>query len=724
MASDMENAQREILAAAAIAFAPATDVPRERALTQAAISSLVAAFGDGTFSRKQAAVEIARHGTLPELRGDLAGSLFDTLFSSGVVIQIEPPDGELFRFAPRVIQGTRETQSQLAALTETVLADLFSDLSLTPANKSVLADQVLLCLAWTMKECGRQYAYQLAGKLDVAAVVDRDELVAICHRAMPAASIPGVTAERIADAVAELFAQREPHFAQFVFSLTQCFYYMRLLGLDGGLALLSEDRFHGAQFFLDTNILLPFLFKESRHHRSVLEPAELCEQQHISLHISETTIEELRRVIASRRSIKETFDQVPDELVSETRCVFLRSYRAAKAVNPTITVDEFFEKVSEPRDTLKGDWGITVLDDNVESSATPKEVDRIRRVLAESFKKKRRREKTQSALDHDTHMFLLIQAERREFGDKSAWLVTLDTSLSDAAVQLQDPNEPGFSMSLDGFLQIMSPYVRADHRQSFVDLFVELMRRNLFPREEVLELEDFRMFTDMDLTIRALPGADVQNVIRRVKKALGGNWELAERSKVAYEVQRALTDPALKYRVEWQGKMEQLQAASAAREKEQSEKIESLRQSLQDYQRSKEEDLASQSSRHESEVAALRLELQGQISNIQEEFRTERRQREVLEVKQAKAAERESRLRHLLKAVILLVIFVPLGIGAWLLPDAWVSVFKSPFLTRLGVSLAAFSGLAGFLLGEGWLRIVAFIISVLSLFAGIMRALL
>ena len=89
------------------------------------------------------------------------------------------------------------------------------------------------------------------------------------------------------------------------FSLTQCYYYVRLLGLDGGLAQLAEERFHGAEFFVDTNLLLAFLFEQSRHHRSALELWELCKQQHISLHITEATLDELRRLIGHFRGIKE-----------------------------------------------------------------------------------------------------------------------------------------------------------------------------------------------------------------------------------------------------------------------------------------------------------------------------------------------------------------------------------------------------------------------------------
>ncbi len=86
--------------------------------------------------------------------------------------------------------------------------------------------------------------------------------------------------------------------------------------------------------------------------------------------------------------------------------------------------------------------------------------------------------------------------------------------------------------------------------------------------------------------------------------------------------------------------------------------------------------------------------------------------------------DRERVLRYALKAVIVSVIFVPLIIGAWLLPTLWVSIFKSPVLARLGICCAAFSAWVGFLLGEGWLKIAAFVVAVLSLFAGLTRALL
>jgi hypothetical protein len=70
---------REALSAAAMAFAPATDVPRERVLLHSAISSLLKIFENVSFDETEAVDAISANGTLPELRPDLARSLFVTL---------------------------------------------------------------------------------------------------------------------------------------------------------------------------------------------------------------------------------------------------------------------------------------------------------------------------------------------------------------------------------------------------------------------------------------------------------------------------------------------------------------------------------------------------------------------------------------------------------------------------------------------------------------------
>ena len=147
------------------------------------------------------------------------------------------------------------------------------------------------------------------------------------------------------------------------------------------------------------------------------------------------------------------------------------------------------------------------------------------------------------------------------------------------------------------------------------------------------------MFTDMDLTIRALPGEDVQKVIRRVKKVLGGNLDGSNRKNVAYEVQKALTDPTLKYRTELENEVRRLKKdydslndALATKEAAHANELDGVRRSLEEYRLSKDAELSLQKAAHENEVASVRRDLVNRIGNMEEALREQRRQSEALEV--------------------------------------------------------------------------------------------
>ena len=102
-------------------------------------------------------------------------------------------------------------------------------------------------------------------------------------------------------------------------------------------------------------------------------------------------------------------------------------------------------------------------------------------------------------------------------------------------------------MSLDGFLQIISPYVRADDQLTFAELFVNLINRNFFPPNEILTLDDFKMFIDNHHSIRHSDPQYIRQVIKKVKDAVDNNLTYEERQKqIAYEVQKILSNPDLK----------------------------------------------------------------------------------------------------------------------------------------------------------------------------------
>jgi len=458
---DYEHAHREALAAVAMAFAPATNVPRERALLRAAITLLLLNFGNRVFNRQQAIRTICDHGNLPELRDDLAGSLLDKLISSAIIRCQSEEENADYRFEESFSRKINAEQDRVDSLIEKVVRDLFDNTSLPQDMMLQLRKEMLLAISHLMEAYGEQYAYQAAGRADKAILVQYDELTKICQSAISRKMAQYIKPTDMAAAITELFAQREEHFAAFVFALTQNYYYLRLLGFGGAMEALSEDRFKNANFFIDTNLLFPFLFEESRHHRSVLELITIAQQLNISLHETEITLDELRSVINHHiDTFAKAYDEVPEGLVAATNSVLLSAYRRQKEKTPTLKPEEFLSEFRDVRERLAKEWDISVFDDPVEHSITRQEIDHTKKIINESsIKVQHGHAKGDLAQEHDSHLYYVVLAERERSGEKSAWLLTLDTSLSYAAKQLQADDAIPFCMTLDGFLHIISPYV-------------------------------------------------------------------------------------------------------------------------------------------------------------------------------------------------------------------------------------------------------------------------
>ena len=104
-----------------------------------------------------------------------------------------------------------------------------------------------------------------------------------------------------------------------------------------------------------------------------MELVEIAQQLNISLHESEITLEELRRVIEyNRTKLAKAFDEVPEDLVGSMKSVVLRAYRARKKQEPSLTFEAYLSEFLEVRDTLENEWGITVFDEPVERDIDPR----------------------------------------------------------------------------------------------------------------------------------------------------------------------------------------------------------------------------------------------------------------------------------------------------------------------------------------------------------------
>ncbi len=697
---EYEHACREALAAVAMAFAPATNIPRERALVKAAITLILLNFGNNTFKRGQAIKTICDHGNLPELRDNLAESLFDNLISSDIIRPQSKGDDPDYRFEESFSQKINAEQNHVDNLIEQVLRDLFDNTNFPQDMMPQLRKEMLLAISHLMEAYGKQYAYQVAGRVDKPIVVQYNELLNICKSSISKKMAQYIKSTDMAGAIAELFKQKEEHFAAFVFALTQNYYYLRLLGLGGGLEALSEERFKGSTFFIDTNLLFPFLFEESRHHRSILELMDIVQQLDISLHETEITLDELRTVINHHRNVfAKVYDEVPEGLVATTNNILLSAYRRQKGRKPDLKPEEFLSEFLDVRKRLENEWGITVFDDPIEYSINPKEIAHTRKIINESSIKIRHGiSKGDLSQEHDSHLYYVILAERKRSGENSAWLLTLDTSLFYAAKQLQPEEATPFCMTLDGFLHIISPYIRADHQKSFSDVFVELVGNNLFPFEETIRIDDFLMFTDFDLSIRNLPPEDVKKVIRHVKRQLDGGIPSPDsQAKVAYEVQKALSDPTLKYRTTLEEEI-----------KRRDYMIEQILEERKIDQQKSELEIQKIETCHKSQFTELNLKL----NEMDRKNKEDSSQITCL-------IKRLERNRYFLKVLFSFVLCGSIGIGIWFLPQRYLVFTQKVLLFKMTLSAIALFGFLCILVRTKMTVAILIILSVLSaLFCG------
>jgi predicted nucleic acid-binding protein len=675
-----EHLERDALAAAAMAFAPATEVPRDRAVMRSALVSLVADFPDTTFTKIQAIDSIRKHGELIELRDVYAAEIFEKLVEQKALLLLEEsPEG--YRVSEDVCRSLRQTAAELDTLFGKVVNRLFGDLS--KAHYHDIKSSLLRCLAKLMGDYGRQYAYQVAGRTESSFSPRREDLVRICQATVTKQS----DASKMADAIASLYSEDDPAFARFSFYLAQNYYFLSLLGLTGGLSYFSQERFRGAEMFVDTNLLFHFLMPGSSHHRSVLELSELALQLKITFHISELTLEEFKAVIAYEQTLAKVYDEVPEELVSNIkRSGFFHAYRNEKKKNPELNTGDFFASLNDPRERLAKEWGINVLDKHFDSPTDLEFARRAKEEIKQASNFYRRKSKSENALEHDTHLLQLIRSEREDFGTRSAWVLTLDSSLIPAAKELRDANEPPWCMALDGFLQILSPYVRADQQQDFAENFLRVISRNLFTPDDVLEIDDFRMFADMDLSIRRLPAKDIKRVIGKVRDAVGDDIHSTDKKQLAYEVQKAFSDPTLAYRTKHEEDILILQRAKDLAEFEKR----NAEQKISDISMERNAQIAQIEASHTREMAARQAETDNYKSLLdRERVAAAQKEQELLRLSQTAKEEkdqevaRQKRRLSLISASAASVAIVAL---AWLVPADWISFFQPNWIVRVGLT--------------------------------------
>lgn len=353
-------------------------------------------------------------------------------------------------------------------------------------------------------------------------------------------------------AALSFFRDSDPEYDDIKWNMAQNYYIAKALGLDPSGALLSEEVFGHAVFYLDTNIIIEALEPKDRYHKSFLAFNKASKQLGITLKVCQISLRELQGWLAYQRELMEkVIDQIPDETASEVSSIFYEAYRERKGAGEAVSVDEFFTSFDSPMDRLKGLFEVELEDDIWFDEAKNKpETIKFAETLRSKYSAMRKHPKGWGAALHDALVLLWLQKSRGENGG-NIWLITTDTSLP--ACRPPNASSGSLAITLDAILQwISATVVREDAVADFPAMFAEMLKYRLLPQDRIFDLEDFLIFHEMHMSCKELPAEDVESCIRYIKvnAPMLDPSDPADREKLAYEVSKFFAAPGRKYKQE------------------------------------------------------------------------------------------------------------------------------------------------------------------------------
>jgi len=352
-------------------------------------------------------------------------------------------------------------------------------------------------------------------------------------------------------AVVSFFQDGDPEYDAIKWNMAQSYYIAKALGLDPSGALLSEEVFGHAIFYLDTNTIIEALEPKHRLHKSFLAFNKACRQLGVTLKVCQITLNELQDWLTYQYDlIGKVIEQIPEETAPKIHSIFYEIYCEKKISGEAVNIDDLFTSFRSPMDNLKYSFEVQ-LEDDIWFDEAKNKVETIKfadTLRAKYIAMRRHPKRYQSAL-HDAVLLLWLQKLRKENGGSNIWLITTDTTLPGSVPP--NTSSESLAITLDALLQWISPIaVSEDEEDGFSAIFAEMIKYRLLPQERIFSLEDFLIFDEMHISCKELPVEDVEESIRYIKvnAPMLDPSNPADREKLFYEVSKFLADPGRKYK--------------------------------------------------------------------------------------------------------------------------------------------------------------------------------
>jgi hypothetical protein len=508
--------KRSLLFSARLRFSPQTQAIRETAIDKIIERNLLAIHRLGCLTleeiRQQTPIGFA-NGVPTISRPDLRNGL-NRLSVAGRVLAEGEGHETRYRLAPEVCQELEAVERRAQDELSRVVAQLFRN-----ANKSVASYEApfLYCLCLIFSKLGQGYARLLTGLTSQEGLMQGASI----ERAVKetAARHTAIDAEQFRYAVETFFQDNDISYAQIKWNLAQNFYIAKALGMDQGARLLSEELFKGADFCLDTNIVIDALEPIAAYHQTFRAFSLACQNLGIKLYIADISLEELNNVLdAYYVQLPKAARQVPEATAPKVRDVFYQIYRQHLKANGRVDINEVFANFRASRKTLIEQYGVEIIEGPfVETLRGTPETQNLIKALQKASIAKRGELKRARPVFHDALLLQLVNQIRKDTA-RDVRIVTRDSVLAGFRPKLEGaPNNP-LALSFDAVLQWISPLgIYGTVEDEVAVLFSDALNYQLLPADNFFSVQEFALMADLDQECSTLPAEDVENCIRYLR---------------------------------------------------------------------------------------------------------------------------------------------------------------------------------------------------------------
>ncbi|MGB5217435.1 MAG: hypothetical protein WBN66_03955 [Smithella sp.] len=397
---------RSVLLGARMRFSPTGASVREEAIDRILEQNL--AYADQTGLREEELRNIIRlPGANPILTvADTHAGLL-RLIGRGHVVKKPPAGSGKFILSADMGHEIEQAIDQTQKSWDAVIKDLFSAAG---GPQSQYADAFIEVLCYVLSRMSSGYISVMIGKdtqnFDTRHLIKHaNDTVLKSH--------PVTDKKALEFGVTRFFQESTPQFDAIKWNMAQNFYVAFALGIDPKARVLSSELLAGAVVYLDTNVLIPGLIPEDRHHDGFQEVIKTCRDLKIKIKVMQITVDELRRIVGTHAAVlRQVYDRIPTETLSKVRCFLLQSYMHLIKKEHDLPLDTFLARFQAPIDTLREAFDLEIEDDVwFDKECNSPATKQLAQKLSAKFKSMRGRSKTDEASRHDALLLRWVEED-------------------------------------------------------------------------------------------------------------------------------------------------------------------------------------------------------------------------------------------------------------------------------------------------------------------------